>query len=54
MTEPATIVELISALRKKPRSNTSWKFARSDSLGKYWTGVLKSSESGVNAERTAQ
>jgi len=30
------------------------KFAKVGCVGKYWTGVLKSCDSGVNAERMTQ
>ena len=54
VTEPATIVELSNALRKKSVLSASRKLASVGWLGKYWTGVLKSSLAGVKAERTAQ
>ena len=54
MTEPATIVEFSSARRKKSLEKTSRKFSIVGFCGMYCTGVLKSSLSVVNAERSAQ
>ena len=47
-------MEFSSALRKKPELSASWKCDQVGWLGKYLIGVLKSSGSGVIAERTAQ
>jgi hypothetical protein len=54
VTEPATIVELISARLKKSVLRAWRKFSSVGFDGQYWSGVLNRSPSGVNAERTAQ
>src|SRR6266536_3517512 len=54
VTDPATIVEFSSARWKSPLPSTSRKLLSVGCSGKYWTGVLKRSPSGVNAERIAQ
>ena len=48
------MVEFSRALRKKLELSASWKCAHVGWLGKYETGVVKSSVSGVMAERSAQ
>ena len=52
MTAPATIVEFSNARRNWSLDNTSRKFTRVGSCGKYWTGVLKRSFSAMNADLT--
>ena len=54
VTEPATMVELMSARWKSPLDSTSRKLVSVGWAGKYWTGVLNRALSGVNAERIAQ